>query len=63
MELACRTGRLNAVDLVEINPQIGSADDVKKTVDAGIQIVKAAFGFSRTGTYPSDVKDIPGYYK
>lgn len=63
MEMAHRTGRLNAVDLVEINPEIGSADDVKKTVEAGIQLVKAAFGFSRIGSYPSDIKDIPGFYK
>ncbi|KAJ6636363.1 Arginase-1 [Pseudolycoriella hygida] len=48
------TGRLAAVDLVELNPAIGSEDDVSKTVDAAIQILKAACGTVRKGVLPND---------
>lgn len=52
------TGRLAAVDLVEVNPAIGSEDDVAKTVDAAIEILKAACGTVRKGVLPIDI-DIP----
>lgn len=47
------TGRLNAMDLVEVNPKIGDALDVAKTVNAAIQIIKSACGFDRRGKMPS----------
>lgn len=47
------TGRLNAVDLVEVNPQIGDSEDVNRTVNAANQIIKAACGFDRLGKLPS----------
>ncbi len=50
------TGRLAAVDLVEVNPAIGSEDDVAKTVDAAIQILKAACGTVRKGVMPNDTE-------
>lgn len=50
------TGRLNAIDLVEVNPKIGDDADVAKTVNAAIQIIKAACGFDRRGKLPS--KDV-----
>lgn len=50
------TGRLNAIDLVEVNPSIGDAVDVARTVNAALQIIKAACGFDRLGKLPS--KDI-----
>lgn len=47
------TGRLNAIDLVEVNPGIGDAEDVARTVNAANQIIKAACGFDRLGKLPS----------
>lgn len=58
MEEIYDTGRLAAVDLVEVNPAIGSEDDVAKTVDAAIQILKAACGTVRKGVLPNE-SDIP----
>jgi arginase len=52
MEQAYNTNRLNAVDLVEINPSVGSQDDVKKTLDAAMHLLKAACGNSRRGNLP-----------
>ncbi|XP_062552728.1 arginase, hepatic [Armigeres subalbatus] len=49
MEEAYNTGRLAAVDLVEVNPGVGTADDVRKTLDAAIHLLVAACGHSRIG--------------
>lgn len=49
MEMVHDTGRLSAMDLVEVNPDLGTEQDVKKTVDAAIQIISAAFGNNRRG--------------
>ncbi|XP_048515371.1 arginase, hepatic [Athalia rosae] len=60
MEEIYNTGRLNAVDLVEVNPQIGSEHDVGLTVAAAIQIIQAAFGYNRRGLkVPDGITDIP----
>lgn len=50
------TGRLNAMDLVEVNPGIGDGEDVARTVNAANQLIKAACGFDRLGKLPA--KDI-----
>lgn len=34
------TGRLLSMDLVEVNPKIGSPADVDKTLQSGIDVVK-----------------------
>lgn len=54
MEEVQRTGLLHVVDLVEVNPKLGSADDVKKTVDAAIHLLAAACGNSRLGNKRDD---------
>ena len=59
MEEAYRTQRLSAVDIVEVNPSIGTAREVKITLEAGIHIIKAACGYSRRGQWPKDVNDLP----
>lgn len=59
MEIVHATGRLRAVDLVEINPAIGNETDRKRTIDAGISVLKAALGFSRKGSAPPGVLDLP----
>lgn len=60
MEEIYRTHRLSAIDLVEVNPQIGNEQDVKMTIQAAIHIIQAALGYSRRGLkVPKDVTDIP----
>ncbi|CAH1643522.1 unnamed protein product [Spodoptera littoralis] len=59
MEIVYATGRLRAVDLVEINPALGNENDRKQTIEAGLCVLKAALGFSRRGTAPRGVKDLP----
>lgn len=49
MEAVHRTNRLQVMDLVEVNPKIGTALDVKITVDAAKHIILAAFGHKRGG--------------
>lgn len=53
------TKRLEALDLVEVNPSIGSLADVQKTVDAAVHLLKAACGTKRIGNLPSNVKELP----
>lgn len=54
MELIHKTGRLGAVDLVEVNPEIGTNVDVSKTVEAAIHILQAACGNHRKGIRPQN---------
>ncbi|KAJ8958828.1 hypothetical protein NQ318_019590 [Aromia moschata] len=54
MESVYKTGRLGAMDLVEVNPSIGTEGDVKRTVEAAIHVIMAAFGHSRKGLIPRD---------
>ncbi|KAL0102917.1 hypothetical protein PUN28_018305 [Cardiocondyla obscurior] len=60
MEEVHRTQRLSAIDIVEVNPQIGDERDVKKTVQAAIHIIQAALGYTRRGLkVPKDITDMP----
>ena len=53
------TGRLEALDLCEVNPQVGSLGDAKRTIDSAIYLVKAACGTHRSGNLPINATDIP----
>lgn len=59
MEESYRTQRLSAVDLVEVNPGLGSPTDVKITLEAAKHIIRAASGHSRRGQSPENVLDLP----
>ncbi|KOC70566.1 Arginase-2, mitochondrial, partial [Habropoda laboriosa] len=60
MEVLYRTNRLNAVDLVEVNPCIGNQRDVQLTVEAAVHIIQAGFGYTRRGLkVPEGVTDMP----
>nr|CAD7411998.1 unnamed protein product [Timema poppensis] len=54
MEQAHRTGRLSAIDLVEVNPSIGDKRDVHLTIQAAKHLLQAVFGRQRRGNYPND---------
>ncbi|CAM1320168.1 ARG2 (predicted) [Pycnogonum litorale] len=47
-----KTGRLHVLDLVEVNPSIGTESDVRNTVDAACRIVAGFFGKERGGNLP-----------
>lgn len=60
MEELYRTGRLNAIDLVEVNPKIGDENSVKLTTNAAIHILQAALGYTRRGLkVPPGITDMP----
>ncbi|OXU22802.1 hypothetical protein TSAR_004606 [Trichomalopsis sarcophagae] len=60
MEDLYRTNRLNALDLVEVNPRIGDKKSVDLTVEAAIHIIQAGFGYSRRGLkVPEGITDLP----
>ncbi|XP_072393389.1 arginase, hepatic [Diabrotica undecimpunctata] len=48
------TGRLNVMDIVELNTDVGTEQDAKKTVGVAIQLLAAACGFKRGGIRPKD---------
>ncbi|ALC49064.1 arg [Drosophila busckii] len=43
------TNRVQGMDLVEINPKLGSESDVRSTVESGLEILKSMFGYRRSG--------------
>lgn len=49
MEEAYNTGALSSIDLVEVNPCLGDARDVKTTVNSAKLIIQAAVGNNRSG--------------
>ncbi|XP_015587874.2 arginase, hepatic [Cephus cinctus] len=60
MEELYRTNRLNAVDLVEVNPKIGDERSISLTVGAALHIIQAGFGYTRRGLkVPKGVTDMP----
>ncbi|XP_052753730.1 arginase, hepatic [Galleria mellonella] len=59
MEIIYSTGRLRAIDLVEINPALGNDSDRKRTIEAGLAVLRAGLGFSRKGTAPRGILDLP----
>lgn len=63
MEMAYKTGRLEALDIVEINPRLGNSINVKTTLEAAVHVIKAAFGHRRSGNIPPHIERIPGFYK
>ena len=42
--IVCCAGQLKAMDLVEVNPTLGTASDQQKTVQSAIDIIAACFG-------------------
>ncbi|XP_030747844.1 arginase, hepatic [Sitophilus oryzae] len=59
MEILYRTGRLGALDLVEVNPSIGTETEVNRTIDAAIHVIMAALGHCRRGIRPKNVHTLP----
>lgn len=51
-ETVANTGRLSALDVVEVNPLLGSEIQQKFTIEVALDIVQAVFGKKRAGTIP-----------
>lgn len=54
-----KTGLLKALDIVEVNPTIGSKEDAAKTSHAAKQVILSLFGNQRGGNLPQEITDIP----
>lgn len=54
-----RTGTLRALDLVEVNPTLGTPTDVRQTVSMALSVVGSFFGQPRTGSLVPNHADIP----
>lgn len=48
-EVVASSGLLHGLDMVEVNPSLGSEEDAHKTVAAAIKIISAFFGNQRDG--------------
>ena len=46
------------VDIAEVNPGLGDAKDVRRTIDTTLGVVERFYGNLRQGVYPSGY-DIP----
>ncbi|XP_056325587.1 arginase-1 [Danio aesculapii] len=56
-EHVCQTGLLSAVDMVEVNPKLGkTADEIKSTVNAAVDLLLGCFGRVREGSHDPDYK-------
>lgn len=51
-EEVAKTGNLSALDIVEVNPKLGTSDDMERTVNAAIEIVSTFFYKDRAGNMP-----------
>lgn len=54
VEEVASTGMMSAMDLVEVNPLIGTKEDKDRTIDCAIKLVGGALGQKREGEYPQD---------
>ncbi|CAI2723622.1 unnamed protein product [Schistosoma spindalis] len=52
------TGKLSVVELAELNPLLGSEEDVLKTQSSAIQILRACLGHCRSGHLPFNVRNL-----
>lgn len=59
METIYESGRLTGVDIVEVNPEIGTDADAKRTVESAIALLKASCGTTRSGDLPFEATDMP----
>ncbi|XP_050405119.1 arginase, hepatic [Patella vulgata] len=53
MEELANTGRLSAIDIVEVNPLLGSEKDNMVTAETTISVIEKCFGSKRGGYYPA----------
>ncbi|XP_035211533.1 arginase-1-like isoform X1 [Stegodyphus dumicola] len=54
-----RHGLLQVLDVVEVNPMMGSSEQVQNTLNVATLIIKTFMGYSRHGVVPRDIKEVP----
>jgi arginase len=59
VEIIAATGQLRCVDITELNPKIGTTDDVRKTAEAAHAVILAACGHARGGICVRNERNIP----
>ena len=47
-------GKLSAIDLVEVNPELGSELEQELTLNTAVEVLSACFGKRRKGNVQSD---------
>ncbi|GFS80270.1 arginase-2, mitochondrial [Nephila pilipes] len=47
------------LDLVEINPILGSKEQIENTINVGLLVLKTFLGYSRHGSIPKIIQEIP----
>lgn len=47
------------LDLVEINPILGSKEQIENTLNVGLLVLKTFLGYSRHGSIPKNIQEIP----
>ncbi|KAG0443787.1 hypothetical protein HPB47_014528, partial [Ixodes persulcatus] len=50
-----QSGQLRVLDLTEVNPRLGTVEEVKRTVGCGVDVISAFFGNQRNGNPPLEV--------
>ncbi|XP_072163630.1 arginase, hepatic-like [Diadema setosum] len=53
-EEIAETGLLSSMDLVEVNPQLGSQSQQESTINAAVDVILAALGKRKQGNCPAD---------
>lgn len=48
-----------ALDIVEVNPSLGTKEQVHSTLEVTMLVIKAFLGYSRSGMLPLYMDDIP----
>ncbi|XP_037935343.1 arginase-1 [Teleopsis dalmanni] len=52
------TKRIQGVDLVELNPLLGTEEDVKTTLNSTLEILKSFYGYKRAGNFSNINTDL-----
>ncbi|XP_040070305.1 arginase-1 [Ixodes scapularis] len=50
-----QSGQLRVLDLTEVNPRLGTVEEVTRTVGCGVDVISAFFGNQRNGNLPLEV--------
>lgn len=51
MEALRDTKRVQGIDLVEVNPRIGTYSDIDQTLRVALELLKSAYGYKRCGSF------------
>ncbi|KAL3205346.1 hypothetical protein MRX96_011242 [Rhipicephalus microplus] len=51
-EEVSKSGQLRVLDLAEVNPELGSEQDARNTIDCGVRLIDSFFGSQRGGNLP-----------